>query len=90
MNDVSIGPASNERQPVQGGVDAQSETESDIDRGLAGAEAKPFAHPQPTHDAKTKTPASSDDARPLDGDGDGEDDNNHENLISGRRNPGRE
>jgi hypothetical protein len=88
MNDVSIGPASNGRQPVQGGVDAQSETERDIDRGLAGAEAKPFANPQPTEDAKTKTPASSDDARPLDGDG--EDDNDHENLISGRRNPGRE
>ncbi|WP_162792334.1 hypothetical protein [Novosphingobium sp. P6W] len=77
---------------MQSGVDAQCETERDIDRGLAGAEAKPFANSPPTDDAKTKAPDAKDDARPLDGDGEHNDDNDqgNESLISGRRNPGRE
>lgn len=45
MDEISIGPEENDDQPVQSGVDAQSETERDIERGLAGAEAKPFSEP---------------------------------------------
>jgi len=81
MDDVSIGPDPENEQPVQKGVDAQSETERDIEIGLAGAEAKPFA--SPPQDEDTVTSVSKHAEKPSSADGD-------ENLIVDRRNAGRE
>jgi hypothetical protein len=85
MSDVSIGPGpgSNKKASVQEGVDAQAETDRDIERGLAGAEAKPFANRPPTKDADFITSASRDNESRSAADGPA-------NLISGRRNAGRE
>ncbi|AXB79115.1 hypothetical protein [Novosphingobium sp. P6W] len=83
MDEVSIGPQGNDDQPVQSSVDAQSETERDIERGLAGAEAKPFSEP-----AKAKS--SDTDARASEGDEENSSSKTQESLVSGRRNSGRE
>ncbi|EJL26230.1 hypothetical protein [Novosphingobium sp. AP12] len=83
MSDVSIGPGSNKDQSVGKGVDAQAETEHDIEHGLAGAEAKPFANRPPTQDEDSKAAVSADNANTPAADG-------AANLISGRRNAGRE
>jgi hypothetical protein len=83
MDEVSIGPEENDDQPVQPGVDAQSETERDIERGLAGAEAKPFSEAEKAKNLDTEGVASEVDKR-----------NSssviQDSLISGRRNSGRE
>lgn len=39
MNDVLTGPEPGSEQPIQRSVDAQSETQRDLDRGLGGVEA---------------------------------------------------
>ena len=83
MSDVSIGPGSNKKASVQEGVDAQAETDREIDRGLAGAEAKTFANRPPTKDANSIPSESRDDENGSAADG-------AANLISGRRNAGRE
>lgn len=58
------------------GVDAQNATEFDMRSGLAGAEAKPFSN------GAGQVPASPEAADQPEGDG--------RDLISGRRNAGRE
>ncbi|WP_285018751.1 hypothetical protein [Novosphingobium sp. fls2-241-R2A-195] len=85
MSDVSIGPgpASNKKTSVQEEVDAQAETDREGGRGLAGAEAKPFANRPPTKDADPIPSASREDESPSAADG-------AANLICGRRNAGRE
>ncbi len=83
MDEVSIGPEENNDQPVQHGVDAQSETERDIERGLAGAEAKPFSEPG-------KAKISDTEARAAEGDEADPSSETQDSLISGRRNAGRE
>ncbi|MFT4054589.1 MAG: hypothetical protein QM681_08780 [Novosphingobium sp.] len=83
MSDVSIGPGASKRASVQERVDAQDETDRDVDRGLAGAEAKPFANRPPAKDANSITSASKDVENPSAVDG-------AESLILGRRNAGRE
>jgi|GEM_PF-6296728 len=80
MDDVSKGPASKGQQPAQSGVDAQSETDRDIGRGLAGAEAKPFANSPRANVEKT---LPSDKPAPSSADDD-------ESLIADRRNAGRD
>lgn len=83
MDEISIGPEENDDQPVQSGVDAQSETERDIERGLAGAEAKPFSEPGKAKSLDTEARASEgNEANPSS--------ETQESLISGRRNSGRE
>lgn len=83
MDEVSIGPEENDDQPVQPGVDAQSETERDIERGLAGAEAEAFSEPAKSKNSDTEAPASEgDEADPSS--------ETQESLVSGRRNSGRE
>lgn len=75
MSDVSISSndtAQGKDQPV----DAQAENERDMDKGLAGAEAKPFRD------------SASGGTRRDDMRNDGEDDGKT-SLVSGRRNPGR-
>jgi hypothetical protein len=83
MDEVSIGPEKNNDQPMQHGVDAQSETERDIERGLAGVEAKPFSAP-----AKTKISDTA--ARASEGDEENSSAEAQDSLISGRRNSGQE
>lgn len=85
MSDVSIGPgpASNKKASVQEGVDAQAETDREGGRGLAGAEAKPFANRPPTREANPIPSASREDESPSAADG-------AANLIFARRNAGRE
>lgn len=83
MGEVSIGPQENDDQPVQLGVDAQSETERDIERGLAGAEAKPFSEPG-------KANISDTEARAAEGHEGNSSAEAQDSLISGRRNSGRE
>ncbi|MYL99448.1 hypothetical protein GR702_16890 [Novosphingobium sp. FGD1] len=85
MGKLSVGPDSSsassgqEGQAGTGSVDAQGATEADMDSGIAGAEAKPFA----------STPANEGHATPSTAPGVAkakpEDD-----LISGRRNAGRD
>jgi hypothetical protein len=81
MDDVSIGPDPKNEQPVQKGVDAQSETERDIEIGFAGAEAKPFASSPQEKDAVKSVSKHDEEHSSADG---------HENLIADRRNAGRE
>lgn len=51
MDDVSTGPEPSSGLSPQPGVDAQSETQRDLDRGLAGIEAKPFSASTDNKDA---------------------------------------
>jgi hypothetical protein len=83
MDDVSIGPEENDDQAVQPGVDAQSETERDIERGLAGAEAEPFSEPAQTRSSDTE-------ARAPEGHEGNSSAEAQDSLVSGRRNAGRE
>ena len=83
MSDVSIGPGSNKEQSPQESVDAQAETERDIDRAQAGAEAKPFANQPRTEDEDSKPAMPKSAQKPATAEGGA-------NLISGRRNAGRE
>ncbi|AXB80072.1 hypothetical protein [Novosphingobium sp. P6W] len=83
MDEVPIGPQENDDQLTQPAVDAQSETERDIERGLAGAEAKSFSEPGKAKISDTEARASeSDEADPSS--------ETQDSLISGRRNADRE
>lgn len=83
MDEVSIGPDTASDQPIQPGVDAQKETERDMDHAVAGPEAKPFSV-----SAKDKAKAAAAPAAGADGKKPAPD--AQENLIANRRNPGRE
>lgn len=83
MSNVSIGPAPEKEQPGQNSVDAQAQTEDDIDHGLAGVEAKPFARPARSDGEHSRVSAPGDDENPASK-------KPRESLVSGRRNPGRD
>lgn len=63
MDDVSIGPAPSSGLSPQPGVDAQSETQRDLDRGLAGIEAKPFSASTNNKYADAETTSAETDGR---------------------------
>lgn len=90
MTDMSLGPAKhagdtsrpmqrqgNEAQNTE--VDAQRSNQKDMDNNLAGSEAKPFSSPS-SEPEKNRTPSQATDRQPVEG----------SNLISGRRNAGRD
>nr|WP_143840527.1 hypothetical protein [Novosphingobium panipatense] len=61
------------------GVDAQNATQFDMDRGLAGVEAKPFSERAQENSASTEVGKETHGSAKRE-----------EDLISGRRNAGRE
>lgn len=61
------------------GVDAQDATQFDMDRGLAGAEAKPFSEGAEGNSASTEAVEEAHRSAKRE-----------EDLVSGRRNAGRE
>ncbi|MGF7154973.1 hypothetical protein [Novosphingobium gossypii] len=76
MSTISTGRNSGDGQPPHD-VDAHNANQRDSDRGLAGVEAKPFA------DAAKRAQAEVADAEESDA-------ASQENLISARRNAGRD
>lgn len=82
MDDVSIGPEKKDDQPVQPGVDAESETARDFERGLAGAEAKAISETEKAKISDTEGP-------PAESDEGNSSSEIQDSLISGRRTSGR-
>lgn len=89
MNNTSIGPEqdpANSDSPLKRtpphDVDAQKASEFDMERGLAGAEAKPFRPQNDRQPSPSENPPSSD-KNPEGSAG------SSVGLVSGRRNAGR-
>lgn len=76
MSTISTGQNSGDGQTPRE-VDAQKANQRDSDRGLAGVETKPFADPAKSGQAEADDAERSDVA-------------SEENLISARRNAGRD
>ena len=91
MDDTSIGPEQEpadvefpgKRPPSQDAVDAQKASEFDMERGLAGAEAKPFRPQGGDYSSLSNTASAGDREVEHSADSEG-------GLVSGRRNAGRD